>query len=162
MTRFENKRKKDFLDSRKLPSLDDDENDLTARCKFNFSYFDSSQDAGQNFSDLTRKQLFDLLGKLKDFTKKPLEYWLTQRSGSGLTIYGEFPTKSDFVRPKHVPHQVQWGRFRLGSKIRLVGFIIPKERHRTPHQKTGEFFDSNTFYVVFFDRDHRFWPTEEK
>ena len=171
MSKFRNERKRNFLQSLlELPSLDDSDNDLTSRCKFNFSYFDSNQDAGQKFSEWEHKELYDLLGKIKEYTTKPLEYWLNQRAGgSGLTvfvIYGSFPSKSDFVHPKHVPHQAQWGRFRLGSKRRLVGFTIPAELHKTlhktPHKKTGEFFDKNTFYVVFFDRDHKFYLPEKK
>lgn len=147
-----------------MPSLEDSNNDLTIRCKFNFSYFDSSQDAGQKFSDWIHKQLFELLGKIKDYTAKSLDYWRQQRAGNSwmLLIYGGFPPKSDFVHPKHVPHQAQWGRFRLGSKLRLVGFTIPTELHKTLHKKTGEFFDKNTFYVVFLDRDHKFYLTAKK
>ena len=166
MSRFENKRKTNFFKAIKaLPSLEDETNNLTIRCKFNFSYFDSSQGAGQKFIDWTHKQLCELLGKIKEYTAKPLDYWRNQRVGKGglkiHEIYGGFPTKSDFVRPKHVPHQAQWGRFRLGWKRRLVGFTIPTELHKTPHKKTGEFFDKNTFYVVFLDRDHKFFLTEK-
>lgn len=166
MSKFGSKRKDKFLASRSLPSLEDENNDLAIRCKFNFSYFDSSQGAGQNFSDWTQPQLCDLLEKLKNYTTKKLDYWQTQRVGRGslkiLEIYGGFPLKSDFVHPKYVPHQAQWGRFRLGSKLRLVGFIIPAELHNTLHKKTGEFFDKNTFYVVFLDRNHKFCLTENR
>ena len=153
MSKFKNTKKKDFLDSLKLPSLNDSNNDLTTRCKFNFSYFDSSQNAGQKFSEWSHKQLYDLLGKLKNFTTNSLDYWRQKRAGKGglkiLEIYRSFPLKSEFDRPKYIPHQVQWSRFRLGHKIRLAGFTIPPEIHKTPHIKTGEYFDKNTFYVVF-------------
>ena len=167
MSKFQNKKKRRFLYGlSKLPSLHDKDNNLTTRCKFNFSYFDPSQNAGQKFNDLTQKELYDLLGKLKDYTTKPLDFWLHQRVGKGglkmLVIYGGFPQKSDFVTPKYIPHQAQWGRFRLGSKFRLVGFTVPTDLHKKPHIKTGEFFDKNTFYVVFLDRDHKFYPTERK
>lgn len=166
MRKFKNEKKRTFLDSLSLPSLEDDNNDLTIRCKFNFSYFDSSQDAGQEFREWTYKQLIDLLRKLKDYTTKPLDYWRNERAGNSglkvLAIYGSFPNKSDFVPPKHIPHQAQWGRFRLGSKLRLVGFTIPTQLHRTSHRKTDEYFDKNTFYVVFFDRDHKFYLPEKK
>ena len=167
MTKFVNEKKNTFLRNlNQQPSLEDDNNDLTKRCKFNFSYFVSNQDAGQEFKDWTHKQLVDLLRKLKGFTAKPLDFWRNERVGSNglrvLVIYGNFPSNSDFVRPKHIPHQAQWGRFRLGSKLRLVGFTIPTELHRCPHRRTGEFFDKNTFYVVFLDRDHKFYLLEKK
>ena len=165
MKKYDNKRKKKFIGSLSdLPSLDDPDNDLTKRCKFNFSYFDPSQDAGQRFHDWSHKQLYELLEKIQEFTKKPLEYWLNERAGSGglkmLAIYKGFPSRSDFVHPKYIPHQAKWGRFRLASKLRLVGFTIPTELHKTPHRTTNEYFDKNTFYVVFLDRYHRFYLSE--
>lgn len=166
MRKFENPRKKNFLTNLPRISLDDDSNDLTIRCKFNFSYFDSSQDAGQDFKDWKLSQLIELLNKLRDFSRKPLFYWQNERCGGGglkvLEIYGSFPNKSKFVHPKFVPHQVKWGRFRLGSKIRLAGFTIPTELHGRQHQKTCVFFDQNTFYIVFFDQDHKFYLSEQK
>jgi len=167
MTKFRNTRQKKYLKTfAARPSLEDINNDLTLRCKFNFSYFDSSQVAGQKFSDWTQKQLCDLLEKLKNYTTKPLSYWRNLRVGGGglrtLAIYGGVPSKSEFKHPKFIPHQAQWGRFRLAYKIRLVGFTIPTALHNTFHPKTGEFFDKNTFYVVFLDENHMFYITEEK
>ncbi len=167
MKKYRNTRKEKFIAKiTAYPSLEDENNDLTKRCKFNFSYFDSNQEAGQKFSEWTEKQLCELLEKIRDFTTKPLDYWRNARAGAGglrvLAIYKSFPPKSDFEHPKYVPHQARWGRFRLGSKIRLVGFTIPAELHKTAHAKTGEFFDKNTFYVVFLDRDHRFYKSENK
>ena len=107
-----------------------------------------------------------VLGKIKSYTTEPLDYWRSQRVGNGglkvLATYGSFPSKSEFVHPKHVPHQAQWARFRLESKLRLIGFTIPTELHKNTHNKTGEFYDKNTFYVVFLDRDHKFFLTEKK
>ncbi len=167
MSKFGNTKKDaylSFLDG--LPSLFDKSNNLTTRCKFNFSYFDSSQAAGQAFSKWTFKQLCELLDKLGDYSAKTLNQWSRERAGgSGLTvlaIYGGFPPKSHFTQPKHVPYQAQWGRFRLGSKIRLVGFTVPGDLHRQSHPVTNELFDKNTFYVVFLDKDHKFYITEKK
>lgn len=74
-----------------------------------------------------------------------------------LAIYGDFPKKSDFKHPKHVPHQVKWARFRLESADRLVGFIVPYSYDGKTHSTTNFKFDYNTFYVVFLDENHRFW-----
>ena len=148
-----------------LPSIEDKEDELTIGSKFNFSYFDSSQEAGQDFSDWTNSQLCELLNKLKSYSKMSLDYWRNERAGKGglkvFATYCAFPRKSSFNHPKHVPHQAQWWRFRLGSKIRLIGFTLPAELHNTFHHR-GEFFDKNTFYVVFLDRDHKFYLTEEE
>ena len=167
MSKFQNKRKNQFLETlNKLPSLDNDNSDLTIRCKFNFSYFTAGQDAGQDLKNWTQKQLHELLSKVKDYTAKPLAYWQQQRVGAGglkvLAIYGGFPHKSNFTHPDYIPHQVQWGRFRLGSKLRLIGFTLPRELHQTPHKKTRELFDTNIFYVVFLDQNHQFYLSEKK
>ena len=119
MNKFRNTKKNIFIETiAAFPSLEDKNNDLTSRCKFNFSYFDSSQDSGQKFSDWNHKQLHGLLKKIKDYTAKPLDYWRNERIGkSGLKVlatYGGFPLKSNFVHPKHIPHQAQWGVLGLG------------------------------------------------
>jgi len=168
MSRFENSRKNSFLSElNNFPSIDSPENDLTKRCKFNFSYFDASQKAGQDFKDWTHKQLIDLLEKLKAYSQRSLNHWARERVGSsGLTVfatYPNFPQRSEFKEPtKTIPYQVLWSRFRLGNKIRLIGFVVPPEYHKKVHSTTGEFFDKNTFYVVFLDRDHKFYKTENR
>ncbi len=141
------------------PSLEEEDSNLTIRCKFNFSYFDKTQSAGQDFADWPEKQILTLLDTLKEYCKNSLTQWITM---SKYVNYGVFPLNSDFTHPKHVPHQAQWGRFRLDNKTRLVGFTVPGELHRTPHKITKELFDKNTFYVVFLDKDHKFYKTERK
>lgn len=165
MSKYENSKSKLFIKKLSdLRSLEANDNDLATRSKFNFSYIDPSQEAGQDFSDWSQLQLINLLNRIKEYTAKPLDYWRNERVGGGglkmLANYGTFPAKSLFTCPKHIPHQAEWARFRLGSKIRLIGFTVPTELHKTPHQKSGELFDKNTFYVVFLDRDHKFYITE--
>ncbi|MDD2801249.1 MAG: hypothetical protein PHE96_07315 [Methylococcales bacterium] len=166
MNKFDNSKTKQFIKSlSSLCSLEADDNDLVIRSKFNFSYFDPSQQAGQDFNDWSPQQQCCLLNRLKEYTTKPLEYWRNERVGKGglkmLANYGAFPAKSSFTHPKHVPHQAEWARFRLGSKLRLIGFTVPAELHRIPHNKLNELFDKNTFYVVFLDREHRFYIKED-
>ncbi|WP_419774118.1 hypothetical protein [Halarcobacter sp.] len=53
------------------------------------------------------------------------------------------------------------GRFKLGSKIRLASFIITKKDfYDRENSKTKVRWETNTFYVVFLDEDHKFWKTE--
>lgn len=161
---FGNSGKEKFLDLyRDRKSLDDPTDRLTEGCKFNFAYFDV-QSAGQDFSDLDQQKLGKILNKLKDYSKESLEHWKKQPIGKNGTVfsnYGAFPKKSDFTQPKHIPHQVEWGRFRLDWKFRLCGFIIPKSYDGKPHKITGKNFCSNTFYVVFLDENHCFYKTED-
>jgi len=156
--KYRNKRKSNALKELDRASLDDDSSNLTQRCKFNFSYFDGSQPAGQDVSDLSDEHLRTLINSLKDFSRSSLEYWETQ--GSRFVMYNKFPTRTEFKHPRHVPHQACWGRFRLGSRFRLVGFIVPTILHGTPHHKTKELYDRNTFYIVFIDKNHLFWKTK--
>jgi hypothetical protein len=140
--------------------------DLAVRCKFNLSYFDGAQLPASEFSSLDADFLAELLGKLKNFSKEKLPFWLHQRVGGGglkvLALYDSFPVASDFVRPKSVPHDVRWGRFRLDNMTRLVGFVVPAEYSNQLSSDAGFVYDCNTFYIVFIDKDHRFYKTEDK
>jgi hypothetical protein len=163
MTKYKNTKRDSFLASIIQASIDNDSDCLSKKCKFNFSYFDI-QDAGQSFDDWDQKQISKLLNKLKDYCNEPLSYWKNKpigKSGTVLAIYGTFPKNSDFTHPKHVPHQAQWGRFRIESAVRLVGFVLPDEYHDKAHARTGYRFDCNTFYVVFLDAEHKFYKTEK-
>lgn len=164
MSRFDNQRKSKFLASIPTASLESADCPLTKRCKFNFGYFER-QAASQSFDEWAQQDLAALFGKLRDFSKEPLEYWMSQsagKSGKVLSIYGAFPARSDLVHPKHVPHQVKWGRFRLDWSARLCGFVVPRDLDGTVHAATGLRFDANTFYVVFLDGDHRFYKGGEQ
>jgi len=164
MKKFDSSRKIGFLSNIPSASIDDLADTLAKRCKFNFSYFEK-QDNGQAFSEWNHSQLVDLIEKLKHFGKEPLNYWRAQPVGKGgkvLSIYGKFPAKSDFIHPKHVPHQAEWGRFRLDWAARLVGFVVPPTYSGIEHTGCGHRFDCNTFYVVFLDSNHCFYKTEAK
>jgi hypothetical protein len=95
---------------------------------------------------------------------------LEQRVGRGgltvLAYYDNFPSRSDFKHPPHVPHDVTWARFRLGSKVRLIGFVLSEDVCRAKSKVATEGhvypYDPNTFYVVFLDKDHKFYISEEK
>ena len=160
MSKFGNNAKAGFLASIPTASFDSDSDTITKKCKFNFAYFEK-QDAGQDFSDWSASQLIKLSDKIKEYSKESLRYWIDH--APHFVIYGAFPPKerTDFVHPKHVPHQASWCRFRLESKVRLVGFVIPGDYHGKAHHRTGERFDQNVFYVVFLDANHRFYKTEK-
>ncbi|HCM9090622.1 TPA: hypothetical protein N5K73_001507 [Enterobacter kobei] len=162
--KFDNTKKGGFLDTLAIYSLDN--GTITDRCKFNFSYFDNSQEAGQDFNDWTHPELVKLLEKLKNYSTASLDYWRNKRAGGGglkiLEIYGGFPKRSTFTHPKHVPHDVQWARFRMENLARLVGFVVPKGIKCADGVVLKEPFDCNTFYVVFLDKEHKFYVTEER
>jgi hypothetical protein len=164
MSKYTNSRKDNFLSKVIVSSFESSTDPINQKCKFNFSYIDFSQPAGQSFSDLSKSDLEKLLNKLLEFSKSSLKYWQNQRVGGGglkvLEVYDKFPQKSEFSHPPHVPHQALWARFRLEAKSRLIGFVIPNE-YRDQNQIGAEFqFDCNTFYVVFLDANHVFYKTE--
>lgn len=161
MKSYGNTKKESFLSNLPVISLESNDNKLTEKCKFNFAYFNASQGAAQDFSDWSHLELIDLLNKLKDFSEFSLLHWqgTSHRRQNMLEIYGKFPSKSDFTHPKNIPVEAQWGRFAIKRLVRLIGFIIPEEFHNTVHPKTNFLFDKNTFYVVFLDRDHKFYKS---
>lgn len=148
-----------FLSS--IPATSIDSGDLAARCKFNFSYFHHDQEFANNFSDLDKDFLSELLDKLKEYSKFPLLHWTRTRVGrSGRTVletYGPFPKKSEFTHPSHVPHDALWSRFRLEGAVRLIGFVIPEKISGTAASKCNGIYCSNTFYIVFIDTEHKFY-----
>ena len=166
MSNFSNSRAKGFLANFPIASLEHPGDDITNRCKFNFSYFDDSQKAGQSFDQWSQTEISTLLKKFKQYSRESLEHWtrtpIGRKSGKVLAIYGTFPEASEFKWPPHIPHQVRWARFRLDYSGRLVGFVIPESFHDKIHDKTGLRFDKNTFYIVFLDKDHKFYIPGDK
>ncbi len=133
--------------------------EVKGKLSFSFKYFDGSQAAGQDFKDWSCEQKTKLLEKLRDYSRESKQYWCNQRVGSGglkiLAIYGEFPRNSDFTKPLHVPDNVKWSRFRLESAVRLIGFFIDEE------EAASKGLSTDIFYVVFLDKDHRFYKVGE-
>ncbi|MDZ5727768.1 hypothetical protein SPG90_04455 [Enterobacter sp. D2] len=154
---------KSFID---IASLDSGECNLSLRCKFNFSYFDSNQEHSGRFSDWSLENICEFIDKLIDYSSRSLGQ--LQQIGIGknrnglLSFYDAFPPHSLFTMPKSVPHQARWGRFRLDQNKRLVGFVVPDEYHGVKHESTGMLYDKNTFYVVFLDNNHDFYPPRSK
>ena len=156
----QNPRKDRFLQSLPKDEFVCDIAEARGKLSFSLKYFDGSQKAGQDFKDWNDNEKTKLLDKLKEYSKENKQYWLNQRTGSGgltiLEIYGAFPRNSDFSCPIHVPDNVKWARFRLESKVRLIGFFIDETEAQEKQLST------DIFYVVFLDKNHRFYLTEKE
>ncbi len=143
-------------------SLEGENPSISGRSKYNLSYFDSGQTYAASFKSLREKDLFDLLEKFRHWSKEPLVYWENQSVGKGgkhvLEFYPGFPSVN-FAFPRHIPYEVEWGRFRLNNKSRLIGFRIPETHDGKVNSETGICYDRNTFYVVFYDQDHKFYAS---
>jgi hypothetical protein len=152
-----NRKKRDRVDdlSKGIFSLQTEVDRYKDRIAFNFSFFDNNQKAGQDFKDWTEKQVKELLQKLKDFSMQNLQYWKMQGASRSrtLAVYGDFPGKSNFKHPSHVPKEVSWARFRLEGDSRLVGFIVDND------DCTKYGLCENLFYIVFLDEHHKFYLT---
>ena len=161
MSRYGNSKKSRFLTNLPELLLESKDCDIRRRSKFNFSYFDESQEPGGKLTEMSKEDLRKLFQKMKEFTRETLKEWKTRRIGSGrnkvLEVYGNFPNNSDFFHPKHVPADVHWARFRLDQMTRLVGFVIPEGMCSSISRDNDYLFDSNSFYVVFLDLNHRFY-----
>lgn len=162
MSKFQNSRAEKFKNQ--LPDTLLDNSNIEQKMKFNFHYFTHGKNAGQNFEEWNeqpgKSAIVKLLEKLKSYCEQPLTHWKTQRleSGNVLEIYNKFPAHSTFKHPKCVPSDVCWGRFRLGGTERLAGFVVPQNIAKENNLR----FDQNTFYVVFLDKNHEFYPTKMK
>lgn len=112
----------------------------------NFKDFDHSQcPPGQTYRDWeTKGRLAVLMEKFEQVCQMTRPEAERQNV---LKIYGNFPKNSDFHKPKHIQGDVEWGTIQRigGQKPRLAGYII-----------------GSTFYPVFLDEEHRFYPSEKK
>lgn len=163
--KFKNSRASSFLKS--IPETECSSYVFAEKSKFNFSFFCGDQKAGQSIQDWATAEggssLQSLFDKLKNYNEKPLSYWKNERVGGGglkvLAVYGDFPKKSNFTHPKAVPHDAQWARFRLGNMVRLIGFVIPTQLDGNEFTENKNVYRlcKNTFYIVFLDREHKFY-----
>lgn len=105
-----------------------------------FEYLDRNQ--GQTFEEWEEEGLLiNMLNTLRDYCQKTIQ----ENKGKNFKEYGSFPPKTDFRHPKHVPKDVSWASLHLAGKPCLGGHIV-----------------ENIFYVVFLDKEHRFWICEKK
>ena len=110
---------------------------------FSLKDFDINQ--GQSFEDWEKDEILSILMKrLREVSSLTVT---EAQQNKILTIYDDFPKKSDFQHPKHIPTGVKWARLEIKGKqkLRIAGYM-----------------EDNVFYIVFLDKNHRFWITEKK
>jgi len=117
--------------------IKDEENNC---CVISFKYLDKKQ--GQTFEDwesdkILAKALNNLTTRCKDT--------IDNQIGESFTKYRSFPPreKTDFYFPLHVPQDATWARIHITGKQCVVGHVY-----------------HNVFYIVFLDKNHRFWIKE--
>lgn len=166
--RYKNKRAE--VKKAQIKTLSLEQADLPKRLKFNFSYLSTDPKDAYAFNELTKQELVKFLVKISAFSKESSVFWANEPVGGGgkktkhrrkiLGNYGHYPklAQKDFPEPTYVPERVEWKKFRFEGGFRLIGFMIPPSLHDVDH-KSGFKFDKNTFYAVFIDPNHKFYPT---
>lgn len=112
--------------------------------KISFEFLDTTQKYGSSFRDLQKCGLLSkMLEVLEGYCKRAL---IEQVDGTKFTIYGDFPPedKTYFKYPKNVPEDAKWARIHITGAFVIAGHFL-----------------SNTFYVVFLDKTHKFWLTKK-
>jgi hypothetical protein len=108
---------------------------------FSLKDFDINQ--GESFEEWEKEQILsNVLTRLRQISSLSIEEALSKQM---INKYDSFPVKSDFYYPKHIREGVNWASIRIKGKERIIGYI-----------------EDNIFYLVFLDKDHRFWITEKK
>jgi hypothetical protein len=100
---------------------------------------------GQTFEEWQEQ---GLLADFAEYLRNLCAKTRTEAEQQGLfTSYGGFPEHSEFTKPKHIATEVEWAVLKHigGQKARVAGHVI-----------------GSTFYIVFLDKDHQFYPTPKK
>lgn len=113
---------------------------------FSFKDFDIRQiPPGQLYSNWEKEELlaymFEKFGEI-------CKYNINEAQQLGLLkIYGQFPHMSKFKHPKYIAEDVVWAVIMKikGQRARVAGHLI-----------------NNVFYVVFLDKEHKFFLSELK
>lgn len=120
------------------------EDSIVSNFKVSFQYLDTSQKFGSSFKDW---QHAGLLSKMMETLSGYCCRSLTEQVDKDkFTIYGDFPPadKTEFKYPEHVPEDAKWARIHITGAAVIAGHVI-----------------SDTFYVVFLDKTHRFYMTKK-
>lgn len=148
-----NSRKEKKLANFPKESIETSYKTIKGLLSFNFKFLDNTQ--GQKFSDLSIEQFSKIIEKLKWYSNENRAHWEAESIGHAvgkvLAVYENFPSRSEFFHPKHVPAGVKWARFRLEGDQRLIGFVIDKN----DIENFG--LQPDVFYVVFLDLHHKFY-----
>ncbi|MCQ2219632.1 MAG: hypothetical protein MJZ33_14315 [Paludibacteraceae bacterium] len=132
---------KKVLEDKKKKSV----NDPDRLCNFQISlqYYNDDQPSKGTLLDWQNDGLLaNALDVLKGFCQRPLQ---EQIDGNKFAMYNEFPPKdkTDFSFPENVPEDAHWARIHVNGSSVIVGHVV-----------------NNTFFIVFLDKNHRFWLTK--
>lgn len=110
---------------------------------FCFSKIDKTQ--GQTIEEWEELGLLStFIVKTQQISNMEYQQALAQQLIKQYTKVG-FPENSEFIEPKHVT-PTYWAVIHLtqNSKEVVVGYLD----------------ENNVFFIIFFDKEHKFWPTD--
>jgi hypothetical protein len=109
--------------------------------KYSFEDYDSSQCVGFD--------KWEQLGQIRPMFDKFFHYSKNCKFKSmfdkKFKTYTTFPENSEFKFPENITQDARWASMHLGNKPCVIGHLV-----------------DNTFYIVFFDPGHKFYPTKKK
>jgi hypothetical protein len=109
--------------------------------KYSFEDFDNQQ--SKSIDD------WDKLGHLRPTFERFFHYSKNCKVKNAFDdkfkTYGDFPKDSKFKFPSEVTPDANWGSMHIGGKPCIAGHLI-----------------KDTFYIVFFDPEHEFYPVKKK
>lgn len=112
---------------------------------FLLSFRDLDREQGQTLGEWEKEgMLARAMDTLRNYCCSTLA---SQCNTDKFTIYGGFPPreKNDYAFPKHIPDDAHWARIHITGKQCVIGHVV-----------------HNVFYIVFLDKDHRFYISELK
>jgi len=166
--KYGNKRKEKqvkTLSNQVLPTKE-----LMEASSFNFFFLTEDPDIEKStIAYWEKERLFSKhLTKFQSYSKRSLKSMLADRSFRGmfkrLRDKSAQPSDASLHMPPEIPTCADWSEFHLGGLQRLIGFMMPGNLHgeKFPDIDSEFTINKNTFYVVFFDGGHDFWPAKKK
>lgn len=113
---------------------------------FSFRYLNEHQiPPGQTLKDWEEKKILSsTITVLHEICKRPLSGAFSE---GFIKLYDGFPENSEFKLPDGLLADAKWGVIKnLGNqKMRIAGFL-----------------EDNIFYIIFLDKEHKFYPSKKK
>lgn len=135
-------KRKSSVREERIPTIDKD------KIVISFKDFDGTQPRKQpqDFKDWQEESiLIEFLDRLPYLCELTMQ---EAKDREMIAEYGKFPEAEGYKIPKNLKDkELRWAVLKklTGQKVRVAGHII-----------------DNIFYIVFLDKNHKFWPVEKK
>lgn len=136
---------KSQTDNSPLKGASKSSNRYLRHISFSFKDMDTNQYLKENFENWNSEDLLlKLINKIKDVSKLTRDEATAQNI---IKIYGSFPPsdKTEYSVPSYLNEELQWGVLHVQGKEVVAGHMI-----------------ENIFYIVFLDKEHKFWISTKK